>query len=406
MTQRNGNSLLTKQITILLITESPPLKEALRNIVNKTNALKITGETPNCLQALDILLQINPDVVLLDPGIPSTVNSVLLQHIMKQQATPIILLPNQSAMGLKQSFAALGNGAVDCIYKESLYANHGIRDFQKSVQEKITCAAKMDVTSFALSQNTPTNTPAANEQKQTEFLFCEECGARNIIERSQETENSTHCCSECGDPLEVHQITQHKRTHYVTVIAAGSGSYTNLLKIIPQVPAGLSGAIIIVIYDEYNTIDTFSEYIEAISSTKVLRLKDGMSIEGGNCYIGAASENFRMKSHSTRNLMTRTQELRENQPIDFLMQSVSEVFKKNSAGLILSGTERDAEKGVNAIKGNNGISAVLFAPNCLNRQMGENVLRHCRVDKIVDEHSATKFISELHNSARDAVSTA
>jgi chemotaxis response regulator CheB len=72
----------------------------------------------------------------------------------------------------------------------------------------------------------------------------------------------------------------------------------------------------------------------------------------------------------------------------------------------MSGVELDGEKGVNAIKKNDGLSAVLNASNCLCKEMGENILRKCIVDKIVDLTDATEFITELHKGTGDEPLTA
>ena len=41
---------------------------------------------------------------------------------------------------------------------------------------------------------------------------------------------------------------------------------------------------------------------------------------------------------------------------------------------------------------------MLNSANCLCKEMGENILRKCMVDKIVDEKDATDFIISLHES--------
>jgi two-component system chemotaxis response regulator CheB len=405
MAEKGRTSSIARQISILVVTESPTLREALGSIVKKTNSLRITGEALNGSEALDMLKRITPDVVLLDLEIPPMDDMTVLHNIMIHQPTPTIILPSLSKMGLKQSFPALKNGAVDFVCIESIYKNQGSSPFQKEVVDKVTCASKMDVTSFASKASPKTEPVPSMERQKTNIVFCEECGARNIFDICQQAEEGTRCCAQCGDLLETHLINLHKRTHYITVIAAGKGSYTNLLKIIPRIPMGMSGAVIIMVYDVGMNVDTFVEYIDTISRIQILRLKNGMSIDGGNCYVAAATENFCMKPYSTRNTMVKAKEIPGYGPVDLLMKSVSEVFKKNTAGLVLSGVEQDADKGLNSIKSNNGISAVLFSANCLHRQMGENALRRCQVDKIVDENDATKFISERHDSARDSVST-
>jgi len=308
-------------------------------------------------------------------------------------------------MGFKKSFAALKNGAVDLIWKESIYENQGTGSFHKGVVIKVICASKMAVASFPSLEGTRREA-VRGTKGQADIVFCEECGARNVFDAYLVEEKGKLRCAQCGDLLKTHMITQYKRTHYVTVIASGTGSYSNLLKIIPGIHPGMSGAVIIVLYDESRYVDAFTEYLDTVSSIKVLRVKNGISIEGGNCYVATAAENFCMKPYSTRNTMAKAKKIQGYGPVDLVMKSISEVFKNNSAGLILSGIEQDGEKGLNNIKSKGGFSAVLFAANCLHRQMGENVLRRCQVDKIVDEKDATRFICELHDSARDSVSTA
>lgn len=405
METKDGTSSIAKQISLLVVAESPTLRELLGSIFKKNNSLAIVGEALNGPEALDILNRTCPDVVLLDPEMPLNDDMTLLQHIMIHQPTPTIILPSLSKMGLNKSFASLKNGAVDLIWKESIYENQGTGSFQKGFVEKVICASKMDVTSFPSPEGSKSE-PVKSTEGLADIVFCEECGARNIFDAYQEEEKGKRRCAQCGDLLMAHLITQYKRTHYVTVVAAGAGSYSNLLKIIPKLPPGMSGAVIIVLYDEGRCVEAFTEYLDTVSSIKVLRVKNCISIEGGNCYVATAAENFCMKPYSTHNTMAMAKKIQGYGPVDLVMKSVSTVFKNNSAGLILSGTEQDGDKGLNSIKSNNGISAVLFTANCLHRQMGENALRRCQVDKIVDENDASMFISELHDSARDSVSTA
>lgn len=405
MTKRAGISSIAKRISLLVIVESPTLRELLRYILKKANFLAIEGEAINGSEVLDMLHRICPDVILLDPDMPFNDDMTLLQYVMSHQPTPTIILQSLTKTGLNKSFAALQNGAVDFIWQESIIENWDTGSFQKGLLDKVACASKIDVTSFA-SLESPKVEPKRSTKKQADIIFCEECGARNIFDASQTEEKEKRRCAQCGDLLQAHLINQYKRAHYVTVVAAGAGSYSNLLKIIPRVPAEMSGAIIIVLYDEDKYVDAFTEYLNTVSRIKVFRVKNNTSIEGGNCYIATASENFCMKPFSIRNTMAVTQKKQGYGPVDLLMISVSTVFKNNTAGLILSGIELDGDKGLNSIKNNNGISAVLFAANCLHRKMGENVLRQCKVDKIVDENDATGFIYALHDAARDSGSTA
>jgi len=142
MAEKGRTSSIARQISILVVTESPTLREALGSIVKKANSLRVAGEASNSSESLDMLKRITPDVVVLDPKIPPMDDMTLLQNIMIHQPTPTIVMPSLSTMGLKQSFPALKNGAVDFVCKESIYKNQGSGPFQKEFVDKVTCASR------------------------------------------------------------------------------------------------------------------------------------------------------------------------------------------------------------------------------------------------------------------------
>lgn len=467
-------STTTQGISLLLITASKILTELLKDTFETKSFLAHWGVARDVPETLYLLQRICPDVILLDPTMTFKEDMTLLQHIMKRQPTPTILLPSIGGKEFKPPFSALQNGAVDLVWQEaiienlkanfskkqlseklvsgaklnvtSLQSSYGASDisdtkdnlifceecgatnnietshgekkhyctrcgtlirqeakienlkastFKKKLVEKVVSASKLDVTSLQ-SIHGSEDVPEKPAEKKVDIVFCEECGARNTFETNQPEKK--HLCSHCGDIVDIHLVTKYKRTHYVTIIAAGTGSYANLLRIIPKVPAKIRGAVIIVLYGEDKYVNTFTEYLDSISKINVQRIKSGTSIEGGNCYLTTASKNFYMKPYSTRHSMAVTSKKEGWGPADLLMKSVSAVFKNNTAGLILSGTEFDGTYGFNSIKHHEGTTAVLYAANSLYRQMGEHVLRKCKVDKIVNEHDATEFIYGLHNA--------
>lgn len=126
---------------------------------------------------------------------------------------------------------------------------------------------------------------------------------------------------------------------------------------------------------------------------------DGLTIEGGNCYVSSSFDTVYMKPYSAQYTVRKTEPVSGCGPIDLLMNSIASVFKDKVAGFVFSGVDLDGEKGINSIKKNNGYSIVLNSGNCLCKEMGENILRKCIVDKIVDENDAAGFIIDLHQAA-------
>lgn len=399
------SAAIGRQTSILIITSSLDLKVALGKIVLHTKVLGIIWEAANCAEALKLLETAHPDVILVDQDIVQLNDMALLQEGVKDRPAPIIFLANGPDDTLIASFDALKSGAVDFISKDTLLDRYNDVSHRKIIRDSIVNVAKLSVSPPVHSADLKFESDQ-HDEKQITIVFCEECGARNSIDSGTSKNQGQTRCSECGDLLMSHEIRRHSRTHYVTVIGAGTGSYANLLRILPMAPSAISGAIIIVIYDDQKRVDLFTEFLDSISGISVIRIRNNLSIEGGNCYVAAASEFYCMKPYSTGNTMARGKVIPGHGPVDLMLESVSTVFKKKSACLLVSGTERDGRHGVDHLKKLGGISAVLFPGDCLHRQMGEALLRACSVDKIVDTNSAARFIYDLHDSARGSATAA
>ena len=158
--------------------------------------------------------------------------------------------------------------------------------------------------------------------------------------------------------LEANLINKYRRINHISVIGCGLGGYSNLLRVIPHLSEDVSGAIIVIIYGAPSHVDAFTDYLDAISNMNVVRMQDGLSLEGGHCYVGAAEENVYMKPFSAQYTIRRSKPIPGYGPVDLIMNSITSVFKNRSTGLILSGIELDGEKGVNAIKKNQGTKLV------------------------------------------------
>lgn len=387
-----------KQISLLVVDDSLVFRRILRDIFDKTNTVKIVGEAGNGLEALGMALKLNPDVIIMDMEMPIMDGMTSLQHLLIFKPTPTIMVSSLTNEGTTRSFDAIKNGAVDFVCKDSFLQRKDLGAFEKMIVHKVLCASKVLARSVEPMFFTEDDIPPPPLVKPNDIIFCEECGTRNIFEAEQKKVLKDLRCKQCGDLLEENLINKYKRINYITVIGAGRGGYSNLLRIIPKIPEEISGAIVVVIYAEIGHVDAFTDYLDAVSKIKVYRMVDGMNIEGGNCYIASSYDNVCVKPYSAQYTIRKTKAIPGYGPVDIVMNSITSVFKERVAGIILSGGELDGEKGMNAIKKNDGLSAVLNASNCLYKEMSENILRKCMVDKIVDEKDATEFIMQPETS--------
>lgn len=398
MAKKTKINSLPKQISVLIVDDSLIFRRLLREIFERTNTIKIIGEAVNGIEALDKVLKLNPDVIIMDMEMPLMDGMTSLQHLMIHMPTPTIMVSSLTREGTARGFDAIKNGAVDFVCKDSFFQQKEIGSFDQEIVYKVLYASKVVVRPVEPAFTTKDDIPQS-EIKPSDIIFCEECGARNILDAEQKSLLSEFKCNQCGDLLEINLINKYKRINFVTVIGSGLGGYSNLLRVIPRLPGDISGAIVVVLYENDKHVDAFTEYLDAVSNIKVHRMVDGLTIEGGNCYVSSSFDTVYMKPYSAQYTVRKTEPVSGCGPIDLLMNSIASVFKDKVAGFVFSGVDLDGEKGINSIKKNNGYSIVLNSGNCLCKEMGENILRKCSVDKIVDEKDAADFIIELHHTS-------
>ena len=391
-----------KPISVLIADDSLVFRRELREIFDQTNSVEVIGEAVNGIEALDMMLKSNPDVIILDMEMPLMDGMTSLQHLMIHKPTPTIMFSSLTSEGTARCFDALKYGAVDFVSKDSFFQRQDIGSFQKDIIHRVIYASKVMVRAVEPISTAKAGLPPTPFQA-SDIIFCEECGTKNVIDAERRSAEADELrCQNCNDLLQINLINKHRRINLITVIGAGLGGYTNLLRIIPNISPDIGGAIVIIMYAESSHVDAFADYLDAVSSIRVQRMNDGMNLEGGTCYIASASDNVYMKPYSAHYTIRRTKAIPGFGPIDLFMNSITSVFKNRVAGLIMSGTELDGVRGINSIKDQDGVSLVLNSSSCLCKEMGENILRKCMVDIIIDEKDVTDIITKMHQSDSEA----
>ncbi|MBU0942995.1 MAG: chemotaxis protein CheB [Proteobacteria bacterium] len=402
MVQHNS---INSPVKLLIVDDSWVLRKVLRETLAQREDIKIVGEAANGIEALGIILQVTPDVILLDVEMPTMDGMTTLQHLMIQTPTPTIMLSSLSKEGSARCFDALKYGAVDFISKNNFFKGMDRADQGQFVAEKIFVAAHTTVHSIdpmqqAFAANALTKT-------QVKVVFCEDCGARHILQNPLQAVVSVKC-DNCGDDISLVAEKRFRRVNFVTVIGCGEGGYANLLKIIPVLNQDIGGALLVVIRDEVEHVESFMKYLDAISDFKVSLAQDGLTLEGGGCYIFSGNEHVELSPYSGNyTLQMEANPLSGNiGGIDNLMISTSRTLKNRVAGILLSGADDDGSKGMEEILKNKGTCWVLNPDHCLQKTMSRGVVAKYNLSADLDELAVVTQIQEIHISHQEHVTTA
>lgn len=387
------------KISVLVVDDSTVFRRVLKEIFDKNQNINIVGEATNGIEALELLLKVDPDVIIMDMEMPLMDGMTALQHLMIHKPIPTIIFSSLTKEGTVRSFDTLKYGAVDFVCKDFIFQGNEVSDYESIIIQKVIRAAKVTVKSVEplFSPDVDTSQPEIAEETM-KVIFCEDCGSQVRFDATSGEKYVT--CDNCGDLIEINVIDNYKRNNFITVIGAGEGGYVNLLNIIPKISAEINGAIVVVLYADFKHVDVFTEYLDSITGLKVQRIKDGISIEGGSCYVASGEEYLFLKPFSAHYTIRSTRKkIPGHKPLDMAMNSIATIFKSKVAGIVLSGSEIDGEIGVKAIQKNGGKVLVLNPNDCFCKGLTENIIKKCNVDKIVTENDLTKEILELHRDA-------
>ncbi len=393
------------RITLLVIDDSQSFRMMLKDIFVGHPRISIIGEASNGIQGLDLLIKLRPDVIIMDMEMPLMDGMTALQHLMIHTPTPTIMFSSLTKEGTARSFDALKNGAVDFVCKDSFLQGKAIDSLKDTVINKVVHASSLSMRSQEPVFSDGNTFPAPSSIQKV--FFCEECGSREVVQHVDERERSEIVCTKCGDRIQLNLSTKYVRNNFISFIGAGEGGYVNLLNIIPKLSAEMSGSLIVQLYAETDHVDAFAQYLDSISNMKVIRIRDGLIMEGGNCYLASCNESITLKPYSA-NYTLRCSEnyLPGLTPIDAVMISIAGIFKDHVAGIILSGDEPDGEQGIRTIQQNKGATFVLNPRYCLYKKMGENIIKKCSSKIIQDEIGIVNKIEGLHRKAKEMVLTA
>lgn len=389
-----------RRIRVLLVDDSEVFRRFVAELLGENKALEIAAEAASGAQALKLIEDLAPDVVLLDLEMPGLDGMETLRRINQRFTVPVTMISSLSREGSARSFDCLKNGAIDFIGKDSLHPRKGAENVKSELLYRIVCASRVQTAPVSF-EGLDVDSGGKKQPAQQRVVFCEDCGARNVvIPQSENDSNEAHYCSQCGDQLDAIVITAYRRLSAISVVGAGRGAAVNLLKILPRIPARTSAAVLIVLHESRDYTHSLTRYLNAVSSIKVVELEDGMNVEGGHCYVSSSYDYFSMVSHTTNYTIRSGRPPNGRGALDLMLESIAPVMKNRMLALFLSGNQLDGNMGLREVRKHQGRTIVLNAAGCLCKELGENVLRKSGADRIVSEQECIDLLSG-HQDARN-----
>ncbi|PID76758.1 MAG: hypothetical protein CSB24_04865 [Deltaproteobacteria bacterium] len=331
--QETGLKERDRRIRVLVVDDSSMMRKALASIFGEEEFI-IVGNAADGEEALELIPKVHPDVITMDINMPVMDGVAALKRIMIRFPIPTVMVSAMTHEGATITFDTLKYGAVDFIPKPSSLSGEDKEKQKQLIRKKVQLAADVSINSV----------------------------------RYIRTEKLDQQGDEGGRPMD-----------FAVCMVAAEGGYGTLLKVIPQIPAGLGAAFMVVLYADPEHVDAFVSYIGSHSQIPVKRATDGMPLEGGVCYLVSGLEYAKIeKGGDGYSLHLTPSSFPDRRGAgDMLMISMAEVMGADCMGVVLSGASTDGTDGMNELQHSRAGLLIQQPETCLVKEMAESALEKC-----------------------------
>jgi two-component system chemotaxis response regulator CheB len=106
-----------KRIRVLIVEDSPVVREHLRRIISADPRLEVAGIAETGEQALEMVQRVAPDVISMDIQLPGIQGFEATRRIMSLRPTPIVVVSGMETEDMGLSMQALRSGALAVVEK-------------------------------------------------------------------------------------------------------------------------------------------------------------------------------------------------------------------------------------------------------------------------------------------------
>ena len=108
---------MEKPVRVLVVDDSRTIRALIRRSFNQYPDIVICGEAANPIEARDLIIQDQPDVITLDVEMPGINGLQFLDKIMRLRPIPVVMVSSLTARGADTAITALQMGAFECFPK-------------------------------------------------------------------------------------------------------------------------------------------------------------------------------------------------------------------------------------------------------------------------------------------------
>ncbi len=338
---------------MLIVDDSAYIRKVVRQILQRSPFIEVVGAAHDGAEALEMVEELNPDVVVLDLIMPLMNGIEFIKNQMARKPIPIVVLSIESEAG-EMALAALDSGAIDFVQKPTALATERILEIDDELIQKVKSAGQASAF-YRL--------PGPSVQK--------------------------------GD----RQVQSGRGKVDIVVIGISTGGPQALKFLVPQFPADLRVPMAAVLHMPVGYTEMYARKLNEVSSLEVAEGKEGDLIRPGRLLIAPAGRHMTFRKNRDREVMvhldTRPLDSLHRPSVDELFRSAADVYGSRVLGVVMTGMGSDGKTGSGWIKAQGGYIFAEAEESCVIYGMSRVVVEAGLADRVVPLDMLAQAIVEV-----------
>ncbi|MCX7905416.1 MAG: chemotaxis response regulator protein-glutamate methylesterase [Elusimicrobiales bacterium] len=340
-------------IKVLIVDDSALIRKILTEELSKYSDIKVVGTAIDPYFARDKIIELNPDVIVLDLEMPRMDGLSFLSKLMKYYPKPVIVFSSLTREINETAIRALELGAVEIIGKPVSYAT------SQEINKKLVVAIRnASLVRFDTKKINLTN----NFQKITDK-----------------------------------KISDFKTTQKIIAIGSSTGGTLALEEILTKLPVDMPG-IVIVQHMPPGFTSSFAKRLNDICKLEVKEAEDGDFIVRGRAFIAPGGYHMLVERSGANyyiKIKDGPMEHFQKPAVDPLFRSVAKNVGKNAIGVILTGMGKDGAKGMLDMKNSGAYNIAQDEETSLVFGMPKEAIEIGAVDEIIPLYKISQRLIEI-----------
>ena len=135
-------------VRAVIADDSAVMRETLGKIL-EAGGIDVVGRAKDGLEAVELIADLEPDVATIDIQMPGLTGHEVIERVMAETPTPMLVISSQTTKNADATFDALEAGAVDFIAKPSGDNSVDIWSKQDEIVDQVRAVANADVSTTA-----------------------------------------------------------------------------------------------------------------------------------------------------------------------------------------------------------------------------------------------------------------